>query len=63
MQVMGIDSGIRELPEWLPVDGVTAEIRRQLPDLQPARYEDVQTEPDVVRHIASQALRLATGDA
>jgi hypothetical protein len=63
MQFMGIDCGLRELPEWLPVDLVAAEIRRQMPDLQPARYEGVQTETDVVRHLASQLLRLAAGEA
>jgi hypothetical protein len=61
MQFMGIDCNLRELPAWLPVDQVIAEIRQQMPDLQPARYEGVQTEADVVRHLASQLLRLAAG--
>lgn len=60
MQFIGINCGLRELPGWLPVEQVTAEIRRQMPDLQPARYEGVQSETDVVRDLASQLLRLAT---
>ncbi|CCH29410.1 hypothetical protein BN6_20900 [Saccharothrix espanaensis DSM 44229] len=58
-EVTSFVATIRTVPEWIPVDALTATIPRQYPDPLPAVDKDLVTEPDEARRLAPQALRAA----
>lgn len=51
--------GIRDLPPWLPVDAVVAEIHRQFHDLTPTQHEDPSEDIGDLRRLAADLLRAA----
>ncbi|MGY5311630.1 hypothetical protein [Nocardia gipuzkoensis] len=54
-----IKYGLDEVPSWLPVERVAAEIAEQLPDLRPAHDEDHDPYPDIEHNLAAHLLRIA----
>ncbi|WP_433620965.1 hypothetical protein [Nocardia sp. CA-120079] len=54
-----IKHGLDEVPSWLPVERVAAEIAEQLPDLQPADDEDHNPHPHIEHNLAAHLLRIA----
>jgi pterin-4a-carbinolamine dehydratase len=62
-QRLGVDVYIAELPSWLPISAMVAEIRRQYPDLQAAdRYADTEG-GNRTRELAAQVLHIESRSA
>jgi hypothetical protein len=62
-RLLGIDIHIEDAPTWFPTAIITAEIRRQYPDLQVADRHSTTGGSDVTRDLAAQVLAIESRSA